>query len=90
MSLKHGNQRILPLVVCLVFGCIIGGYADTPLPLLSLLAATGVFVFLGMDLAVYLLLIALPFSFRYILPNRFEIQTPTEPLLGMLIAVYGV
>ena len=88
MSLKHGNQRILPLVVCLVFGCIIGGYSDTPLPLLSLLAATGVFVFLGMELAVYLLLIALPFSFRYILPNRFEIQTPTEPLLGMLVAVY--
>ena len=90
MSLKHGNQRILPLVVCLVFGCIIGGYADTPLPLLSLLVVTGVFVFLGMDLAVYLLLIALPFSFRYILPNRFEIQTPTEPLLGMLVAVYCV
>ena len=87
MSLKHG-KRILPLVVCLVFGCIIGGYSDTPLPLLSLLAATGVFVFLSMELAVYLLLIALPFSFRYILPNRFEIQTPTEPLLGMLVAVY--
>jgi O-antigen ligase len=87
MSLKHG-KRIFPLVVCLVFGCIIGGYSDTPLPLLSLLAATGVFVFLGMELAVYLLLIALPFSFRYILPNRFEIQTPTEPLLGMLVAVY--
>ena len=40
---------------------------------------------------MYLLLIALPFSFRYILPGRFfEIQTPTEPLLGMLAAVYCV
>jgi O-antigen ligase len=36
------------------------------------------------------LLIALPFSFRYILPGRFEIQTPTEPLLGMLVALYCV
>ena len=87
MSLKYG-KRILPFVVCLVFGCIIGGYSDTPLPLLSLLVATSAFVFLGMELAVYLLLIALPFSFRYILPGRFEIQTPTEPLLGMLVAVY--
>lgn len=44
-----------------------------------------------MEIAVYLLLIALPFSFRYILPGRFfEIQTPTEPLLGMLAAVYCV
>ena len=84
---KHG-KRILPCVVCLVFGCIIGGYSDTPLPLLSLLVATGAFVFFGRELAVYLLLIALPFSFRYILPGRFEIQTPTEPLLGMLAAVY--
>ena len=65
-----------------------GGYSDTPLALLSLLAATCAFVFLGMEIAVYLLLIALPFSFRYILPSRFEIQTPTEPLLGMLVAVY--
>lgn len=84
---KHG-KRILPFVVCLVFGCIIGSYSDTPLPLLSLLVATSVFVFFGMELAVYLLLIALPFSFRYILPSSFEIQTPTEPLLGMLAAVY--
>ena len=71
-------------------GSIIGGYSDTPFPLLSLLIVTGAFVFLGMELAVYLLLIALPFSFRYILPGRFEIQTPTEPLLGMLVAVYCV
>ena len=89
ISLKYG-KRIIPLVVCLVFGGIIGGYAETPLPLLSLLAATAVFVFLGMEIAVYLLLIALPFSFRYIVPGSFEIQTPTEPLLGMLVAVYGV
>ncbi len=89
MSLKHG-KRILPFVVCLILGCIIGSYSDTPLPLLSLLVVTGAFVFLSMDLAIYLLLIALPFSFRYILPGRFEIQTPTEPLLGMLAAVYCV
>ncbi len=71
-------------------GGVIGGYSDTPFPLFSLLVVTGAFVFLGMELAVYLLLIALPFSFRYILPGRFEIQTPTEPLLGMLVAVYCV
>ena len=87
--MKSG-KRILLFVVCLGVGGIIGGYSDTPLPLLSLLVVTGAFVFLGMELAVYLLLIALPFSFRYILPSRFEIQTPTEPLLGMLVAVYCV
>ena len=89
MFLKHG-KRILPFFICLVVGGVIGGYSGTALPLLILLAVTGAFVFLGMELAVYLLLIALPFSFRYILPGRFEIQTPTEPLLGMLVAVYCV
>ncbi|MDE0681321.1 MAG: hypothetical protein OXI63_00280, partial [Candidatus Poribacteria bacterium] len=87
MFLKHA-KRILLFFICLVFGGIIGSYSDTPLPLLSLLVVTGAFVFLGMEIAVYLLLIALPFSFRYILPGHFEIQTPTEPLLGMLVAVY--
>ena len=87
MFLKYG-KRLLPFLVCLIFGGIIGKYADTPLPLFSLLAATAVFVFFGMELAVYLLLVMLPFSFRYILPGRFEIQTPTEPLLGILVAVY--
>ena len=87
MFLKYG-KRLLPFLVCLIFGVIIGKYTDTPLPLFSLLAATAVFVFFGMELAVYLLLVMLPFSFRYILPGRFEIQTPTEPLLGILVAVY--
>ena len=89
MALKSG-KRFLLFIVCLALGGIIGGYAETPLPLLTLLLITGAFVFLGMELAVYLLLIALPFSFRYIVPGSFEIQTPTEPLLGMLVAVYGV
>ena len=89
MALKSG-KRFLPFILCLVFGGVIGGYSGTPLPLLSLLIATGAFVFLSMEIAVYLLLIALPFSFRYIVPGSFEIQTPTEPLLGMLVAVYGV
>ena len=89
MALKSG-KRFFPFILCLVFGGVIGGYSGTPLPLLSLLIATGVFVFLSMEIAVYLLLIVLPFSFRYIVPGSFEIQTPTEPLLGMLVAVYGV
>lgn len=89
LTVKHG-KHILPVVLCIGLGVIIGRYAGTPLPLLCLLAVTGAFVLIDMELAVYVLLIALPFSFRYILPGRFEIQTPTEPLLGMLVAVYWV
>ena len=79
---------IFPFLICLVFGAILGRYSETPLALLCLLTATGAFVFVSMELAIYVLLICLPFSFRYIIPNLLEIQTPTEPLLGMLSAVY--
>ena len=89
MSLKSG-KRSFPFIACLAIGGIIGAYSGTPLPLLCLLIATGVLVFLSMEITVYLLLIVLPFSFRYIVPGSFEIQTPTEPLLGMLVAVYGM
>lgn len=86
-SLKQAN-RILPFIVCIIFGVILGIYSESPLAVLCLLVATGLFVFVGMELALYLLLICLPFSFRYIIPQLLEIQTPTEPLLGMLCAVY--
>lgn len=86
-SLKHAN-RILPFIVCIVFGIVLGIYSESPLAVLCLLFATGLFVFVGMELALYLLFICLPFSFRYIIPQLLEIQTPTEPLLGMLCAVY--
>ena len=87
MSLKQANF-ILPFIVCIVFGVILGQYSETPLAVLCLLAATGAFVCIGMELALYILLICLPFSFRYIIPQLLEIQTPTEPLLGMLTVLY--
>ena len=85
--MKHVKFPLL-LLICIVFGVIIGRFSETPIALLCLLAATGAFVFVSMELAIYVLLICLPFSFRYIIPNLLEIQTPTEPLLGMLTAVY--
>ncbi len=87
MSLKPA-KHILPFLICLAFGVILGRYSETPLAVICLLVATGAFVFIGMELAVYVLLICLPFSFRYIIPQLLEIQTPTEPLLGMLSAIY--
>lgn len=87
MSLKQ-TYRILPFIVCIAFGGILGLFSESLLSVLCLLVATGLFVFVGMELAVFLLLACLPFSFRYIIPDLLEIQTPTEPLLGMLCAIY--
>ena len=77
-------------IFCVVAGMILAIYSETPIPVLCALVVTGVLVFLAPDLVLYVMLICLPFSFRYILSSQVEIQTPTEPLLGMLVAIYGV
>ena len=73
-----------------MLGYVLGIYSDTPIAIICLLLITGIFVFIGKELAVSILLICLPFSFRYIIPQLLEVQTPTEPLLGMLCVVYFV
>ena len=88
MSFKKLGNPLPLFLVCIAFGTILGRYSETPLALLCLLVATATFVFIGMEFALYFLLVCLPFSFRYIIPKLLEVQTPTEPLLGMLSAVY--
>ena len=85
---KHLPSIVLVGAFCVAFGMIMSIYSETPIPILSALVVTGVLVFLAPDLVFYVMLICLPFSFRYILPAQVEIQTPTEPLLGMLVATY--
>ena len=82
------KKYIVAIISCIMLGCILGIYSDTPIAIICLLLIIGIFVFIGKELAVCILLICLPFSFRYIIPQLLEIQTPTEPLLGMLCAVY--
>ena len=80
---------LLIIFGCLTVGFLLGVTSESPLMVLVVLAVIGVFVCLGMDLAFYAILLFLPFSFRYIIPGRgFEVQTPSEPLLGMLVAVF--
>ncbi|MBB15251.1 hypothetical protein CMK22_08255 [Candidatus Poribacteria bacterium] len=80
---------LLIILGCLTVGFLLGVTSESPLMILVVLVVIGVFVFLGMDLAFYSILLFLPFSFRYIIPGRgFEVQTPSEPLLGMLVAVF--
>ena len=80
---------LLVVFCCLVVGILLGVTSESPLMVLIVLMIIGVFVFLSVDLAFYSILLFLPFSFRYIIPGRgFEVQTPSEPLLGMLVVVF--
>lgn len=85
---KHLWSVILVGLFCVVFGAIFATHAETPIPILSALVVTSVLVLLAPDFVFYVMLICMPFSFRYIISAQVEIQTPTEPLLGMLTAVY--
>lgn len=84
------KKYIVTILSCVLLGCILSIFSDTPIAIFCFLLIIGIFVFIGKELALCILLICLPFSFRYIIPQLLEIQTPTEPLLGMLCAVYFI
>ncbi|MCG9129532.1 O-antigen ligase family protein [Candidatus Poribacteria bacterium] len=84
------NKYTVAILICILLGSVIGVYSDSPIAILCLLLIIGTFVFIAKELALCILLICLPFSFRYIIPQFLEIQTPTEPLLGMLCTVYFI
>jgi O-antigen ligase len=88
--MKSTFHLILWASVCLLVGIALGRYADSPILILILLAIAGALVFVAIDFALYLMLACLPFSFRFILPSKMEVQTPTEPLLGMLVFVFAL
>ena len=73
---------------CILLGVVLAIYAESPIIILLGLAIVGFLVFMAMDFSLYAMLICLPFSFRYILPAEAEVQTPTEPLLGMLVFAF--
>jgi putative inorganic carbon (hco3(-)) transporter len=73
---------ILPALVLL--GATIAIYADSPLLIIPLLGGLALTTFATLDLALYLLIACLPFSFRFIMASGTEMQVPTEPLLGIM------
>ncbi len=87
-DLKYPCYLILWSGFCILLGAALGIYAESPILILLVLAIIGTLVFMAMDVALYALLICFPFSFRYILPGQTEVQTPTEPLLGILVFAF--
>lgn len=84
------KKYIVVILSCILLGCILSIFSDSPIAIFCFLLIIGIFVFIAKELALCILLICLPFSFRYIIPQLLEIQTPTEPLLGMLCSVYFI
>lgn len=77
-------------IACILLGAACAIYAESPIVILLGLAIVGFLVFMSMDFSLYALLLCLPFSRRYILPAEAEVQTPTEPLLGMLVFAFFI
>jgi len=73
---------ILPALVLL--GATLAIYADSPVLIVPLLCALALMTFTTLDLALYVLVACLPFSFRFIMASGTEMQVPTEPLLGIM------
>jgi len=93
LGLSQPYQQYLVWVGCSVIlsgaiGVVLALSSESSISILILLSAIGVLTFLSPQLAFFVTFLFLPFSFRFIIPGRsLEVQTPTEPLLGMLIFV---
>ena len=87
-NLNHISYLVAYTIGCTLLGTALAIYAESPIVIILGLAIVGFLVFMSTDFTLYAMLICLPFSFRYILPAEAEIQTPTEPLLGMLVFVF--
>lgn len=87
-NLKHPSYLVAYAIGCILLGAVFAIYDESLIVILLGLAIVGFLVFMAMNFALYAMLICLPFSFRYILPAEAEVQTPTEPLLGMLVFAF--
>jgi putative inorganic carbon (HCO3(-)) transporter len=72
----------------IILGASLAFYADSPLliiPLLGILALTS---FSALDIALYIFVASLTFSFRFIMASGTEMQIPTEPLLAIMAGAF--
>ncbi len=79
------NYRLLifsPAFIAL--GAMLALYADSPFLIIPFFSALAIASFAALDLALYILIGFLPFSFRFIISPGTEMQIPTEPLLAIM------
>jgi len=91
---KQQNKRIKrALFLCVLFGSqiIVGAGLAKFSGLFIFLLVTGGFAIAALETleyVLYLLVLFLPFSFRYIIGLNTEMQMPTEPLLAILVVAF--
>lgn len=82
---------ILFFAFCILLGIAIAKYYDSPLLAIIFMGILALATFTKLEYSLYLLMLSLPFSFRYILPvQSSEVQMPTEPLLGIMALAYFI
>lgn len=89
--LKPKFYLLIFFIFCILLGIALAKYYDSPLLVVTSLGILALAAFSRLEYALYLLMLSLPFSFRYILPSKSsELQMPTEPLLGVMAVAYFV
>jgi len=87
---KNYIKYALFISALIVLGASLAIYADSPfliVPLLGILALTS---FSALNIALYILVATLPFSFRFIMTSGTEMQVPTEPLLAIMAGAFAL
>jgi len=87
---KNYIKYALFIPALIILGASLAIYADSPfliVPLLGILALTS---FSALNIALYILVATLPFSFRFIMTSGTEMQVPTEPLLAIMAGAFAL
>ncbi len=75
-------------IILIILGASLAVFSESPfliVPLLGILAVTS---FSALNIALYILVATLPFSFRFIVTSGTEMQVPTEPLLAIMAGAF--
>lgn len=81
---KNNLILIIASPAMIVLGAMLAFYADSPFLIIPFFGALTITSFAALDLALYILIGFLPFSFRFIISPGTEMQIPTEPLLAIM------
>ncbi len=81
---KNNLKLIIAFPAMVILGAALAFYADSPFLIIPFFGALAITSFAALDLALYILIGFLPFSFRFIISPGTEMQIPTEPLLAIM------
>lgn len=77
-------------IILIILGASLAVFSESPFLIVPLLGILAIMSFSALNIALYILIATLPFSFRFIMTPGTEMQVPTEPLLAIMATAFAL